>query len=145
MKNMNTKAKKLEQTSLSKSLNGSNRWSKPNVSGYSIEILNVFAPCKAISHFLSHIHTLRVHNAHAAANLNSGYSKYAKVARVLYFCTIGLRTSLAVLTRSALRRVDLFSKRVIIFLLVIFECLLNLLKCLIYHIIKDKKVCLRRA
>ena len=51
MKNMNTKAKKLEQTSLSKSLNGSNRWSKPNVSGYAIEILNVFAPCKAISHF----------------------------------------------------------------------------------------------
>ena len=33
------------------------------------------------------IHTLRVHNAHAAANLNSGYSKYAKVARVHYFCT----------------------------------------------------------
>ena len=28
------------------------------------------------------IHTLRVHYAHAAANLNSGYSKYAKVARV---------------------------------------------------------------
>ena len=33
------------------------------------------------------IHTLRVHNAHASANLNSGYSKYAKVARVHYFCT----------------------------------------------------------
>ena len=28
------------------------------------------------------IHTLGVHFAHAAANLNSGYSKYAKVARV---------------------------------------------------------------
>ena len=30
-------------------------------------------------------------------------------------------------------------------LLVIFKWLLNLLKCLIYHIIKDKKVCLRRV
>ena len=38
------------------------------------------------------IHTLRVYNAHAAANLNSGYSKYAKVARVHYFCTIALGT-----------------------------------------------------
>ena len=44
------------------------------------------------------IHTLRVHYAHAAANLNLGYSKYAKVARVHYFCTIALRTSRAVLT-----------------------------------------------
>ena len=68
------------------------------------------------------IHTLRVHYAHAAANLNSEYSKYAKVARVLYFCTIALRTSRAVLTRAWAwrrvdlreRRVDLFSKRVII-------------------------------
>ena len=73
--------------------------------------------------FLTNIHTLRVHYAHAAANLNSGYSKYAKVARVHYFCTIALRTSRAVLTRAwASRRVDLrerkvdsFSKRVIIF------------------------------
>ena len=72
---------------------------------------------------LYEIHTLRVHYAHAAANLNSGYSKYAKVARVHYFCTIALRTSRAVLTRAwASRRVDLrerkvdsFSKRVIIF------------------------------
>ena len=39
------------------------------------------------------IHTLHVHYAHAAANLNSGYSKYVKVARVHYFCTIALRTS----------------------------------------------------
>ena len=46
------------------------------------------------------MHTLRVHYAHAAANLTSGYSKYAKVARVHYFCTIALRTSLAVLTRT---------------------------------------------
>ena len=29
--------------------------------------------------------TLRVHDAQAAANLNSGYSKYTKVARVHYF------------------------------------------------------------
>ena len=49
---------------------------------------------------LSHIHTLRVHYAYAAANLNSEYSKYAKVARVHYFCTIALRTSRAVLTRA---------------------------------------------
>ena len=49
---------------------------------------------------LSYIHTLRVHYAHAAANLNSGYSKYTKAARVHYFCTIALRTSRAVLTRA---------------------------------------------
>ena len=69
------------------------------------------------------IHTLRVHYAHVAANLNSGYSKYAKVACVHYFCTIALQTSRAVLTRAWAscrvdlreRRVDLFSKRVTIF------------------------------
>ena len=69
------------------------------------------------------IHTLRVYYAHATANLNSGYSKYGKVARVYYFCTIALRTSRAVLTRVWAsrgvdlheRRVDLFSKRVITF------------------------------
>ena len=49
---------------------------------------------------IQNIHTLRVHYAHAAANLNSGYSKYAKAARVHYFCTIALRTSRAVLTRA---------------------------------------------
>ena len=43
------------------------------------------------------IHTLHVHYAHTAANLNSGYSKYGKVARMHYFCTIALRTSRAVL------------------------------------------------
>ena len=71
---------------------------------------------------LTCIHTLRVQYAHAAANLNSGYSKYMKVARVHYY-TIALRTSRAVLTRAWAsrrvdlreRRVDLFSKRVIIF------------------------------
>ena len=38
---------------------------------------------------LLQIHTLRVLYVHAAANLNSGYSKYAKVARALflYNCT----------------------------------------------------------
>ena len=46
------------------------------------------------------IHTLRVHYAHAAANLNSEFSKYAKIARVHYFCTIALQTSRAVLTRA---------------------------------------------
>ena len=70
---------------------------------------------------LHYIHTLRVHYAHVAANLNSGYSKYAKVVRVHYFCTIALRTYRAVLTRASRRvdlrerRVDSFSKRVIIF------------------------------
>ena len=69
------------------------------------------------------IHTLRVHYAHAAANLNSGYSKYEKVARVHYFCTIALRTSCTVLMRAWAsrrvdlreRRIDLFSERVIVF------------------------------
>ena len=52
-------------------------------------------------HILGAIHTLRVHYAHAAANLNSGYSKYAKVARVHYFCTVALSiASRAVLTRT---------------------------------------------
>ena len=43
------------------------------------------------------IHTLRVHYAQAAANLESGYSKYPKVACVHYgiFCTIALRTPYA--------------------------------------------------
>ena len=53
--------------------------------------------CKLV---LEQIHTLRVHYAHAAANLNSGNSKYAKAARVHYFCTIALRTSGAVLMRA---------------------------------------------
>ena len=59
------------------------------------------------------IHTLRVHYAHVAANLNSGYSKYTKVACVHYFCTIALRTSRAVVTRAwASRRVGLRERRV---------------------------------
>ena len=49
---------------------------------------------------LLNIHTLCVQYAHAAANLNSGYSKYAKVARVHYFGTIALRISRAVLMRA---------------------------------------------
>ena len=42
------------------------------------------------------IHTLRVHYEHAAANLNSGFPKYAKVARVHYFwynCTPNISRS----------------------------------------------------
>ena len=79
-----------------------------------LHLLNVTVhhklPVKSASRFLNKIsfefHTLRAHYAHAAANLNSGYSKYAKVARVHYFCTIALRTSRAVLTRAwASRRV----------------------------------------
>ena len=44
---------------------------------------------------LSCIHTLCVHYARAAANLNSGYSKYAKVARALflYNCTPNISRS----------------------------------------------------
>ena len=88
-------------------------------------ILNISSQFSNQGHVLSLnlIHTLRVHYAHAAANLISGYSKYAKVVRVHYFCTIALRTSRAVLTRAWAsrrvylhkRRVDLFSKRVITF------------------------------
>ena len=79
-------------------------------------ILWVKLICMFVLWTLCIIHTLRVHYAHAVANLNSGYSKYAKVARVHYFCTIALWTSRAVLTRAwASHRVDLFSKRVIIF------------------------------
>ena len=49
-----------------------------------------------ITQILFHIHTLRVHlDAHAAANLNSGKSKYAKVARMHYFCTVALQTHYA--------------------------------------------------
>ena len=44
---------------------------------------------------ISNIHTLRVYFVHAAANLNSGYTKYAKVAHVHYFCTIALQTPYA--------------------------------------------------
>ena len=44
--------------------------------------------------------SLRVHYVHAAANLDSGYSRYAKVARVHDFCTLAFRTSRAVLTRA---------------------------------------------
>ena len=55
---------------------------------------------KSNIHGFTDIHTLRVHYAHAAANLNSGYSKYAIVARVHYFCTIALWTSRAVLMRA---------------------------------------------
>ena len=40
---------------------------------------------------LTVFHALRVQYAHAVANLNSGYPKYAKVTRVHYFCTIALR------------------------------------------------------
>ena len=37
-----------------------------------------------------------VYYAHAAANLNSEYSKYAKVECVHYLCTIALQTALDV-------------------------------------------------
>ena len=44
------------------------------------EIWDMNAVCSML-----YIHTLRVHYAHAVANLNSGYSKYAKVAHVHFF------------------------------------------------------------
>ena len=46
------------------------------------------------SYFVTYINTLHLHYVHAAANLNSGY---AKVARVNYFCTIALQTPLLAL------------------------------------------------
>ena len=41
-------------------------------------------------------HTLYVHHAHVTANLNLGYSKYAKVVPMHYFSTIALRTPHAI-------------------------------------------------
>ena len=46
--------------------------------------------CRTI--FLHIIHTFFVHYSQDAANLISGYSKYAKVARLHDFSTISLRT-----------------------------------------------------
>ena len=98
------------------------------------------------------IHTLRVHYAHAAANLNSGYSKYAKVARVHYFCTIALRTSRAVLTQRE-RRVGLIYASVgLIYFLngqlyyvshIWMTFKLTKMSCLSHN--KKQKVCLRRV
>ena len=93
-------------------------------------------------------YTLRtVHYAHDAANLNWGYSKYAKVACVHYFSTIALRTPHAVLTLArALRGVDSCARRVdsivtwvILFCRVIFNDISSLVKSLIYHIKKKKR------
>ena len=65
------------------------------------------------------IHTLCVHYAHTAANLNSGYSNNAKEARVHYLSTIALRTPLRVRERSVgyihARRTYSFTFLVIIF------------------------------
>ena len=58
-------------------------------------------------------------------------------ALFLYNCTPNISRS-----ADARVRVGLFSKRVICISLVISKWHLNLLKCLIYHIIKDRKVCL---
>ena len=44
------------------------------------------------------IHTLHVHYVHAAANLNSEYSKYMKVVHMQYFGTIILQTSYALVS-----------------------------------------------
>ena len=44
-------------------------------------------------HVINQIHTLRVQDAHDAANLKLGLLRYAKVARVHYLCTIALRTT----------------------------------------------------
>ena len=41
--------------------------------------------------YILFIHKLHVPYAYVAANLNSGYSKYTKVARMHYFCTISLQ------------------------------------------------------
>ena len=72
------------------------------------------------STYLEHIHTLRVHYAHTVANLNSGYSKYAKVLRMYYFFTVALRTPYALVSvgrmmHSRVYRIDSFTFRVILF------------------------------
>ena len=54
--------------------------------------INKFMPIESIIYRLYDVYTLHLHCMHAAANLNSGYSKYEKVARVHYFCTMALRT-----------------------------------------------------
>ena len=69
------------------------------------KIWNLFLAVKVP---LFSILTLLVHYAHAAANLNSGYSKYAKVGRMHYFCTITLRTSPVLMRAWASHRVDLY-------------------------------------
>ena len=51
---------------------------------------------------------LFIHSTHAAANLDSRYSKYTKVARVHHFCTIALRN----ISRSADASVGLIYGRV---------------------------------
>ena len=53
---------------------------------YWLDEMNRGIACKQCAMFNSY--TLRTHYAHAAANLNWRYSKYAKVARVHYFCTL---------------------------------------------------------
>ena len=53
---------------------------------------------------LKFLHTLSVHYAHAAANLNSGYSKYAKSSArafiFLYNCTPNILRSADVMSLS---------------------------------------------
>ena len=78
---------------------------------------------------LIEFHTLRVYYAHAAANLNSGYTKYAKVARVHYFCIIALRIPYAQrMVHSRARRIDSFTLRVILFCWYWLKNLLKLCK-----------------
>ena len=73
-------------------------------------------------------HTLQV--SHAADNLNSGCTKYTKVACMHYFCTIALRTPYV--------HVSVAQDWILYFLgniiLVLFKTFKNLVKWLIYHI-----------
>ena len=59
----------------------------------------------------TYLHTLYVNYVHAPANLNSRYSKYMKVARAHYFCTIALRPRERIVHLHA-RRMDSFTFRV---------------------------------
>ena len=97
---------------------------------------------------MTDIHTLCVHYTYVTANLNWGYSKYAKVACLHYFSTIELQTPHAMLTLewvsrrvdSSVRRLNTFATRVILLWRVMFNDFLNLQKNLIYHIKKTKSV-----
>ena len=91
------------------------------------------------THDLILIHTLRVHYAHAAANLNWRYSKYVKVAHVHYFCTIALLViSNTLCVTVALGWFICFTGNCIFWM--IFYVVLNSAKSLIYHMQNDRKI-----
>ena len=68
---------------------------------------------------LTNFHALCVHYANDPANLNSGYSKYAKAARVHYYCTVALQTPYARMSAGVGcihgHKMETFTFRVILF------------------------------